>query len=92
MDIMVGCMDLDRFREESLSILKLWKDNNNKKVKEYLSNHKWLKADELKLEKWKKENKIVLLAITDKFIYGIDNMQTIYSVGRGTLGIADNFK
>ena len=89
---MVEYMDLDKVRKEALSILKPWKDNNEKKAKEYLSNHKWLRADVLKLEKWIKDNKVVLLAITDKFIYGINDMEMICSIGRGTLGIADNFK
>lgn len=72
--------------------LKPWKDNNQKQVQEYVSNHEWLRADLLKLERWVKDNNIILLAITDKFIYGIDSMEIIYSVGRVTLGIADNFK
>lgn len=85
-------MDWKQFTEEALSVIQPWRENNKEKVKEYLSNHGWLKADILKLEKYVKDKKIVTLAITDKFIYGINDMETICSVGRGTLGIADNFK
>ena len=85
-------MDWKQFREEVLSVIQPWRENNKEKVKEYLLNHGWLKADILKLEKYVKDNKIVTLAITDKFIYGINDMEMICSVGRGTLGIADNFK
>lgn len=79
------------FKNDALSILKPWTENNQKKVKEYVISHSWLKADILKFTVYVKANNIITTAITDKWIYGIDSKGVIYCTGRGNLGIQDNF-
>lgn len=82
---------MDISREEILSVIKKW-NKDNETVANYTLRHGWLKADILKLKRCIKEYNLQNVAITDFGIYGLEDGKIPFCVGRGNLGIADNFR
>lgn len=78
-------------REEILSVINKWiKDGET--LANYTLRHGWLNADILKLKHCIKENNLQNVAITNFGIYGLENGNIPFCIGRGHLGIADNFQ
>lgn len=78
-------------RKEILSVINKW-NKDGETLANYTLRHGWLKADILKLKRCIKENHLQNVAITDTYIYGLENGNMPFCTGRGNLGIADNFQ
>lgn len=89
---MKGMIPVSDSHQRVLSVLKQWTDHNEVRVQEYFDRHDWLPADRKKLLDFKREHKIVTLAISRTTIYGIDCKGHVCATGRENLGIADNFQ